>query len=913
MDPLSIASASGSVALVCIRLSKQIYTWVNQTKDVDEEVESFATEVVAYSRVLSAIDQNLRRPAIAEAVRTREGDFWSHVKRSLDDCSETLALLEKVLSKLGGASNNPFAKVAKNVKLGVAYEKITTLRRQISTYNSTMQLALQMCLVSQNMNNEALHETLASKINCILDETRVIRNKLEPGPVEANSPQRDSAISIESPSSDPDNPAEDDELDINFEAKVYDHITEVLETAKSLTSVVIQSDTVSVTGSVVSMSDATYAAIERWIWSQEGPSMLGWAKIEMKIPVKSGRLGVYDKRKGYQVDNLHFLCNEIDALCETEITRPAAVSLLRSFFWRWDRTILLGKNEALFDDAMGAIKQQQHGGGITAVSKNKGSLLHIVALLNKVEFIGILLQRGAEIDVGSGELGTPLHFAALSGGTEAVLFLLDQGANADAMDSQMMTPFMKACEVGKETTAQILVNRTTDVMLQAQDTLRTALHSSILMGIDETSKLIIAAALNVDVPDANGVTALIMACDVQLFANEPVIQLLLDRGANINAMETTGETALALACKGGRTWVVRELLQRGASLDQEQQRFDQTPIYYACHRGYAEILKLLMDHGATINSSKRPVENQLFVAAVGSGSEAVTKLLMESDPAHFLFAKTSRRESALHIACKMGLSSVIVQWLVDAGAENDGVDIDERSALHHAVLAGNYELVHILLNANVAISTRDNLGRTALDLAIELNNTTAIVYFIDKLVMLDMKGNSTLHFASAIDNVKSLKRRFTLNKTTFSYRGVTVNDLNKIGDSALHIATEKRLLQNMSFLLDNGADVNIVDSISGDTPLHLAAAKHWKEGIDLLLERGADREIANARGLLPRDSYGKKIAQLEPTAGSRISRRFGSVSQKFRLGFGKGSHATGSGKPDGTDKVKRNSKMESAV
>ncbi|PMD16983.1 hypothetical protein NA56DRAFT_729526 [Hyaloscypha hepaticicola] len=234
MDPLSIASASGSVALVCIRLSKQIYTWVNQTKDVDEEVESFAIEVVAYSRVLSAIDQNLRRPAIAEAVRTSEGDFWSHVKRSLDDCSETLALLEKILGKLGGASNNPFAKVAKNIKL-----------------------------VSQNMNNEAHHETLTSKINCILEETIVIRSQLEPGPVEVNSPPRDSAISIDPPPSDPDHQAEDEEVDMNFEAKVYDHITEVLETAKSLASVAIQSDTVSVTGSVVSRSDATYAAIEK--------------------------------------------------------------------------------------------------------------------------------------------------------------------------------------------------------------------------------------------------------------------------------------------------------------------------------------------------------------------------------------------------------------------------------------------------------------------------------------------------------------------------------------------------------------------------------------------------------------------------------------------------------------------------
>lgn len=487
---------------------------------------------------------------------------------------------------------------------------------------------------------------------------------------------------------------------------------------------------------------------------------------------------------------------------------------------------------------------------------------------------------------------------------------------------------MKACEAGKETTAQILINRTTNVMLQAQDTLTTALHWSILKGIDETSKLIIAMALNVDVSDANGVTALIMACDVRGFASDPVIQLLLDRGANINAVDRMGESTLGLACKGGRPWVVRELLHRGASLDQEQQRFNQTPIYYACQRGHAEILTLLLDHGATINSSKRPVENQLFVAAVDSESEVTTKLLMESDPAHFLFAKTSRRESSLHIARKMGLSSVIVQWLVDVGAENDGVDIDERSALHHAVLAGNDELIDILLNAKVNIKIKDNLGLTALDLAMQLNNITDVVYFIGRMYTLKMNGNSTLHLASAIDNIKPLEEWFILNKTKYSYRKVTVNDLNRKGESALHIATEKKLLPNISFLLDHGAgvdiknsktgdtplhhaatvywvegiqllleagaDVNIKNSKTGDTPLHHAAAGDWKEGIDLLLEKGADRKIANAWGLLPRDiavQRGKRISQLEPTAVSRIS-------QKIRFGFGKDSNTGGSGQPE---------------
>ncbi len=272
------------------------------------------------------------------------------MKRSLDDCSETLALLESVLDKLGGASNNHFARVAKNFKLGVAFEKISTLRRQINAYNSTMQLALQMCLVSQNMNNEALHETLNSKINRILKETQEIRNQLEPRLVEANLLSSDSAISLESPTSDPDyTTKEDDRLDINFETKVYNHITEVLETAKSLASIAVQSDTVSVAGSIVSMSDATYTAIEKWIWSQDGPSMLGWAKIQVKMPVKGRRLGVYDSRKGYQVDNLHFLCNEIDALCEQEITRPAAVSLLKSFFRR-EYNIVAGNNKTIFED-----------------------------------------------------------------------------------------------------------------------------------------------------------------------------------------------------------------------------------------------------------------------------------------------------------------------------------------------------------------------------------------------------------------------------------------------------------------------------------------------------------------------------------------------------------------------------------
>jgi ankyrin repeat protein len=100
-----------------------------------------------------------------------------------------------------------------------------------------------------------------------------------------------------------------------------------------------------------------------------------------------------------------------------------------------------------------------------------------------------------------------LYVAAECGRAEAVLFLLDQGA--DALDSDRRTPFIRACIACKDTTAQILISRTADVILQAKVTLDTALHFYIRKRIDETAKLIIATTLDVDMTNIDGMTALI--------------------------------------------------------------------------------------------------------------------------------------------------------------------------------------------------------------------------------------------------------------------------------------------------------------------------------------------------------------------------------------------------------------------
>ena len=74
-----------------------------------------------------------------------------------------------------------------------------------------------------------------------------------------------------------------------------------------------------------------------------------------------------------------------------------------------------------------------------------------------------------------------------------------------------------------------------------------------------------------------------------------------------------------------------------------------------------------------------------------------------------------------------------------------------------------------------------------------------------------------------------------------------VNYRGYAGDTALHIATRKRELEWVGFLLTKGADPNIGDA-QGDTPLIIAARIGFDNAADYMLRLGAKPDTANRRG-----------------------------------------------------------------
>jgi uncharacterized protein len=84
-------------------------------------------------------------------------------------------------------------------------------------------------------------------------------------------------------------------------------------------------------------------------------------------------------------------------------------------------------------------------------------------------------------------------------------------------------------------------------------------------------------------------SALILAAEG---GHKDVIQLLADRGANLDHADSLGTTALIGAAKRGKTKAVKRLIRLGAYIDHIDKRGN-SALFYASRENHADIVDLL--------------------------------------------------------------------------------------------------------------------------------------------------------------------------------------------------------------------------------------------------------------------------------------------------------------------------------
>ncbi|KAJ4851124.1 hypothetical protein Tsubulata_002438 [Turnera subulata] len=111
---------------------------------------------------------------------------------------------------------------------------------------------------------------------------------------------------------------------------------------------------------------------------------------------------------------------------------------------------------------------------------------------------------------------------------------------------------------------------------------------------------------SIDEPVEDGDTALHLAC---LYGHLPCVQLLLERGANLESKDEDGAIPLHDACAGGFTEIVQFLLNSANDAESVKRMLEtvdaegDTPLHHAARGEHVDVIGLLLASGASVTAT----------------------------------------------------------------------------------------------------------------------------------------------------------------------------------------------------------------------------------------------------------------------------------------------------------------------
>jgi ankyrin repeat protein len=200
-----------------------------------------------------------------------------------------------------------------------------------------------------------------------------------------------------------------------------------------------------------------------------------------------------------------------------------------------------------------------------------------------------------------------------------------------------------------------------------------------------------------------------------------------------------------------------------------------------------------------------------------------------------------KQMTGLHLAAYFGIK-VVVQLLLDQGADVKATDTRGETSLHVASRNGHYEVVQLLLNQGADHKAACMKGGTSLHVASGNGHREVVQLLLEKGADVEAKDNlhrTPLYLASGNGHREVIQLLLD--------QGANVKAANKGGETSLYVASENGNREVVQLLLDQGADVKVAN-ISGWTLLHVASRNGRREVVQLLLDQGADVKVANISG-----------------------------------------------------------------
>ncbi|NXJ63870.1 RN5A ribonuclease, partial [Rostratula benghalensis] len=247
--------------------------------------------------------------------------------------------------------------------------------------------------------------------------------------------------------------------------------------------------------------------------------------------------------------------------------------------------------------------------------------------------------------------------------------------------------------------------------------------------------------------------------------NKKAVLELLEKGADVNSKAESGWTPLQSAVQADDECLVQLLLDKGACPHARKDNGG-TAFIEAAAVGNKNILKLLFDFGVDINDHDYNGFTA-FMEAAWYGKEETLRFLYRKGANVNLRRVVSEEKVKLHKggatalmdACRERHFSVVKTLVQEMGADMNIRDNKDRNALIHALKKGSakerYEsavsIGHFLLDCGTDVNSKDECGKTALILAVEMQSPDLVKALLKKgeidIDDADEEGNTALMVA----------------------------------------------------------------------------------------------------------------------------------------------------------------------
>uniref|UniRef100_A0A8D0GPR0 TNNI3 interacting kinase n=1 Tax=Sphenodon punctatus TaxID=8508 RepID=A0A8D0GPR0_SPHPU len=292
--------------------------------------------------------------------------------------------------------------------------------------------------------------------------------------------------------------------------------------------------------------------------------------------------------------------------------------------------------------------------------------------------------------------------------------------------------------------------------------------------------------VNLNYRTENGLSLLHLCCICG--GNKSHIRTLMLKGLRPSRLTRNGFTALHLAAYKDNAELVTALLHGGADIQQVGYGA-LTALHIATIAGHHEAVDILLQHGAFVNVQDAVFFTPLHIAAY-YGHEQATRLLLKFGADINVSGEVGDRP--LHLASAKGFLN-IAKLLMEEGSKADvnAQDNEDHVPLHFCSRFGHHEIVKFLLQ-------------------IACRSIFEVVKEIIQLSGTESLTKENIFSETAFHSACTYGKNIELVKYLLDQNALGINHQGRDGHTGLHCACYHGHIRLVQFLLDNGADMNLV-------------------------------------------------------------------------------------------------------